>query len=262
MSPLASNTPIRDLKLARTSYSKLLNLECHTLGDLSRIEYSIIVDAIGHGEGKKILTALAGAGLRPCLREPTWSENEWMQYVEHLVARGLVNWKEIALAISGELNPPQVGTAIASSASFQRNYPPRKTMQAVIGWLYEQPGKCAVCGTRLFLEADHIKPRQEFIDEGRDPSDADTITNLQLLCKRCNVVKRPTHALGGLSFGPAQAVLMWIILAERPRTREQFYLACRAHGLTMANVRFDEAWAFAIWLAKEGKYEIDIPVSQ
>ena len=122
-------------------------------------------------------------------------------------------------------------------------------------WFYSQSGKCEVCGTRLFLEADHIKSKQYFREAGEDPTKADTLGNLQLLCKRCNVTKRPSHELGGISFAPAQSVLMWILLELRPATREEFYKLCRQHGLTMANIRFDEAWAFAEWLRREGKYQ-------
>jgi hypothetical protein len=50
---------------------------------------------------------------------------------------------------------------------------------------------------------------------------------------------------------------MWILLVERPRTRAEYKTLCRAHGLTMADIRFDEGWAMAEWLARVGKYEID-----
>jgi 5-methylcytosine-specific restriction endonuclease McrA len=185
---------------------------------------------------------------------PDWSEEDWANFVQRLVADEIVTWNEIAMAVCGELNPPQVGTAIASNASFQAKFPPRETMRNVMEWFYAQPGKCASCGTRLFLEADHMKSKQEFREEGRDETEADTLDNLQLLCKRCNVIKRPSHDLGGISFAPAQSVLIWILLTERPATKEEFYKRCRAHGLTMANIRFDEAWAFAEWLKREGKY--------
>ena len=32
---------------------------------------------------------------------------------------------------------------------------------------------------------------------------------------------------------------------------------CRDYGLTMANIRFEESWAMAVWLNKIGKYKID-----
>ena len=132
--------------------------------------------------------------------------------------------------------------------------PKRKCMQEVIKWFYDQDGKCANCGTRINLEADHIKSKDEFIKEGKSPDDADTLDNLQLLCKRCNVIKRETHKFGGLSFATAQATLMWIIFHHKPKTYDKFCELCRKYGLTMASVRFQEAWAMAIWLQKASKY--------
>jgi hypothetical protein len=191
--------------------------------------------------------------------KPIWSDAEWRGFVESLVKEGIVTWEEVGVAVCGELNPPQVGTAIASNASFQAKFPPRQTMRNVIEWLYAQSGKCANCGTRLFLEADHIKSKQKFQEAEEDPGEADTLGNLQLLCKRCNVIKRPSHELGGISFAPAQAVLIWILLTQRPETRADFYRLCRDYWLTMANIRFDEAWAFAGWLQREGMYHSRVP---
>jgi hypothetical protein len=184
----------------------------------------------------------------------SWTDKDWKGFVERTVASGIVSWSEVAIALCGELNPPQVGTAIASNKSFQAKFSPRETMRNVMKWLYEQEGRCENCGTRLFLEADHIRPKQEFQEAGEDPEEADRLDNLQLLCKRCNVIKRPSHTLGGISFGPAQSVLVWVLLHHRPKTRDEFYKLCREHGLTMASIRFDEAWALAEWLRKFGKY--------
>ncbi|HXA55117.1 MAG TPA: HNH endonuclease [Solirubrobacteraceae bacterium] len=123
-------------------------------------------------------------------------------------------------------------------------------MRHVIDWFYAQDGRCARCASRIHIEVDHIEGKDSYVKAGRDPSEADRLDNLQLLCRRCNVVKRASHRLGGLSFATAQAALMWILLVERPPTREAFRELCRAHGLTMASIRFDEAWAMAVWLTK------------
>lgn len=250
-------TNIGQLDLPPRCKAKLDNLEVHTIGEVAKVDFIVLCETVGFGTAKTLLKYVRQAGLTPTLQSPTWGEAKWRDFVHEVVKDEILDWKEVALAICGELNPPQVGTAVASNSSFQKHYPRGKTMQAVMEWFYAQKGRCALCGTRLFLEADHKKSKQEFRDEGHDPTEADTLGNLQLLCKRCNVVKRPSHDLGGLSFAPAQAVLMWILLALKPRNREEFYRLCRAHGLTMASVRFDEAWAFAHWLAKEGKYELD-----
>jgi hypothetical protein len=50
---------------------------------------------------------------------------------------------------------------------------------------------------------------------------------------------------------------MWILFTKRPTTYQEFEYLCRTYGLTMANVRFHEAWAMAHWLEREGLYYID-----
>jgi hypothetical protein len=78
------------------------------------------------------------------------------------------------------------------------------------------------------------------------------------LCKRCNVVKRESHLLGGLSFHTAQSALMWILLVKKPGTYDAFEALCRRAGLTMASIRFQEAWAMAEWLRRDGLYPLDL----
>lgn len=75
------------------------------------------------------------------------------------------------------------------------------------------------------------------------------------------MIRRPSHANGGKTFLTAESALMWLLLVKRPRTYEAFQDLCRDYGMTMANIRFEEAWAMAIWLARAGLYEID-PVSK
>ena len=246
---------IEDLsEISERSKTKLLDIGLLTLGDLSEIEFYTLYDVIGFGAAKELLKVFMKAGGTAKFSGPEWTEVEWLHFIERIVDDKLASWKEIALAVCGGLNPPQVGTAIASNSSFQEKFPPRETMRNVMAWFYEQDGKCSECGTRLSLEADHIVSKQEFLEAGKAVGDADTLGNLQLLCKRCNVIKRPSHDLGGVSFAPAQSVLIWVLLTHKPSTRDEFYLLCRQHGLTMANIRFDEAWAFAEWLKREGRY--------
>jgi hypothetical protein len=40
-------------------------------------------------------------------------------------------------------------------------------------------------------------------------------------------------------------------------TYQAYEVLCRRYGMTMANIRFKEAWAMARWLSREGLYEID-----
>jgi len=124
-------------------------------------------------------------------------------------------------------------------------------MRAVIQWHFKQTGKCADCGTRLELQADHVITREAKGD------DADRLENMTLRCRRCNVIRRPSHKHGGKTFLTAEAALMWILFVKRPGTYQEFESMCREYGMTMANIRFQEAWAMAHWLSREGRYSID-----
>lgn len=180
----------------------------------------------------------------------SWSEDQWKYMIEYLVDIGMVQYNEIASLVLGHLNPSQVGTSIASKKTFKSQFPPRKCWQAVRQWHFEQSGKCADCGTRLELQADHIIPRETLGDK------ADTLKNLTLRCRRCNVIRRPSHKHGGETFLTSEAALMWILFTKKPDTYQQFEQLCRSYGLTMANVRFEESWAMAKWLERDGKYKI------
>lgn len=180
-----------------------------------------------------------------------WSDDQWWGMLQGLVEEGVLTWQEIANVALGELNPPQVGTAVASRRTFQVHYAPRSTWRAVRSWFYSQSGCCEDCGTRILLEGEHVIPRNDLGDH------ADVLTNMQLLCKRCNAIKRPSHQNAGVTYLTAQTALMWILLTRRPRTYDEYHDLCRAYGLTMANIRFQEAWAFAVWLAKDGLYDLD-----
>jgi DNA-directed RNA polymerase subunit RPC12/RpoP len=117
-------------------------------------------------------------------------------------------------------------------------------MQAVLAWHLAQIGKCVDCGTRLELQADHVIPKEEIGEE------ADKLENMTLRCRRCNVIKRPSHKQGGKTFLTAEAALMWILFINRPKTYQEYETLCRNYGMTMANIRFKEAWAMAHWLAR------------
>ncbi len=183
--------------------------------------------------------------------DSNWSETNWKNLLNWFVEMGLVTYKEVTALMLGHLNPSQVGTSIASNKSFQKHFPPRKCWAAVREWHFQQSGECIDCGTRLELQADHIEPRQKLGDK------ADRLENMTLRCRRCNVIRRPSHKQGGLTFLTAEAGLMWILFTKRPRTYQEFEKQCRSYGMTMANIRFQEAWAMARWLERKGLYEID-----
>lgn len=179
-----------------------------------------------------------------------WTEADWEAFLQSLIANRLVTYREITSLVLGHLNPSQVGTSIASKKTFQNNYPPRKCWQAVRQWNFDQNGHCVDCGTRLELQADHIIPRETLGDA------ADTLGNITFRCRRCNVIKRPSHRKGGLTDLTAESALMWLLLSKQPSTYEEFARLCREYGMTMANIRFEEAWAMAKWLQREGLYYI------
>jgi len=171
-----------------------------------------------------------------------WSLEQWRKLLEQLVDKGLVSWKDVTATVLGQLNPSQVGTSLASNPNIKKQFPPRKTWQAVRHWLYEQDGRCANCGSRFDLQVDHITPGDN------------TLSKLRLLCRRCNVVRRPSHKKGGITFLSSESALMWLLFVYKPQTYEEYKKLCRKYGLTMADIRFQEAWAMAEWLKKEGKY--------
>ncbi len=174
------------------------------------------------------------------------SEAYWKDLLQHLVDHGILTWKEITTVVLGALNPPQVGTSIASNKNFQNIYGKGKTWQAVKQWFYQQPLGCRQCGTLVKLESEHIVPKAQLGPE------ADRLENLQLLCKRCNAVKRPSHKNAGLTHLTTEAALMWILFSCEPSSYDDFKILCRAYGLTMANIRIEEAWALRVWLDKLG----------
>jgi hypothetical protein len=191
------------------------------------------------------------------LQDRLWDEDRWRILLETLIANGFFTWKDVAILALGQSNPPQAGTSIATNKNFQEHHRTvggPSVMQQVYAWLYEQTGRCADCGTRLDLQADHVDPRQDSVD---DPAQVDRLDNLTLRCRRHNVIRRRSHKLGGKTHLTAEAALMWILLVIRPRTYKDFARLCRLYGMTMADVRFKEAWAMALWLEREGLYEIE-----
>ena len=94
-----------------------------------------------------------------------WTDEQWKDMIEYLVDTGMVKYREIASLVLGHLNPSQVGTSVASNKSFQAHYPKGKCWAAVRQWHFNQKGKCADCGTRLELQADHIIPKEELGDQ-------------------------------------------------------------------------------------------------
>ena len=210
-------------------------------------------DVVERWEAASQGAGLADSGISEAPEaDKEWKEIHWRAMISWLVQSNLLTYREIAALTLGHLNPSQVGTSIASKKSFQKRFPRRECWQAVRAWHYKQSGRCIDCGTRLELQADHVQSRQDLGE------DADRLENMTLRCRRCNVIRRPSHRLGGLTFLTTEAGLMWILLTKRPGTYQGFERMCRDYGMTMANIRFQEAWAMARWLEREGLYEIDL----
>lgn len=169
-----------------------------------------------------------------------WTEQDWQSFIAKLVNDKIVSWKEVATVVLGELNPPQVGTSLASNKLLQSYYPKRQAWQNVKKWLYMQPKGCCECGSLLRLEAEH---KQAKADGGIDHLD-----NSQLMCKRCNAKKRPSHKNAGKTHLTTEAGLMWLLLHFKPSTYKEYEKLCREYGFTMASIRFQEAWVLSIWL--------------
>lgn len=178
-----------------------------------------------------------------------WLEQDWKKLLERLIEeQKLVKWQEAASLLLGALNPPQVGTSMTGE-TWQTRYGKGETWSKVREWLYNQKGSCEKCGARISLEKAHIRPVAEI-----GQKDADRLENVRLLCKRCNAIERPSHKHAGETFLTTEAALMWLLFHFRPKTYDEYEKLCREYGLTMANIRFQEAWAMAEWLKKEGKY--------
>jgi hypothetical protein len=180
------------------------------------------------------------------LHDGAWSEEQWFELIRSLVGFGIATWREFAALILGHLNPSQTGTSLASSEGFKRRYGKGNTMRIVMEWAYSQTGRCRDCGSRLELQADHIEGKEQFDDK----LDADFIENMTLRCRRCNVVRRPSHELGGQTFLTAESALMWILFVIKPRTFIDYCRLCRIYGMTMSDIRMQEAWAMAHWLSR------------
>jgi hypothetical protein len=193
-----------------------------------------------------------------------WRDTDWKQLIDEMIGSGLVTYKDVASVLLGQLNPPQVGTQIASKdksadlvkrkqfwENWAAEHPGESFMPNVMKWLYAQNGDCEDCHTMVDLQADHVIPRQT---EG---AKADRLDNLVLRCRRHNVAKRPSHLNANLTYLTAESGLMWLLMVKQPPTYQTFARLCRDYGLTMADIRFQEAWAMARWLERRGLYTID-----
>ena len=47
--------------------------------------------------------------------DTNWTEQDWKKFLEILVDNNLMSYEEICASVLGLINPPQVGTSIASN---------------------------------------------------------------------------------------------------------------------------------------------------
>ena len=178
-----------------------------------------------------------------------WKEEDWRVLLQELISKNLVTYKDVTSLVLGHINPPQVGTSIASNQDIQSQFPARKAWASVRNWFYNQCGMCVDCKTRLELQVDHVVPIEKIGVK------AQTLENLELRCRRCNVRKRPSHANNPKTFLTTESALMWIYFTKQPKTYTEYKQLCRLYGLTMADIRIQEAWAIDEWLRQEKKPE-------
>lgn len=105
-----------------TRASKLLNEEGRfTLRDFEGCYYPDVYDRVGYSAGKNLLLAIRLAGVAPLFDRPNLSDDGWKDFLIDMIQQGIVSWEDVAVAVCGELNPPQVGTQVANAV--KHNYP-------------------------------------------------------------------------------------------------------------------------------------------
>ena len=81
-------------------------------------------------------------------------------------------------------------------------------------------------GTEELRNAIEVDLCDAILEGGPDPREyaeiADRLDNMLLRCRRCNVIRRPSHKQGGKTHLTAEAALMWILLVKRPKTYQEF----------------------------------------
>jgi hypothetical protein len=164
---------------------------------------------------------------------------------DHMVSKEVVGKvaEEVATAATPNLDPVELQSTLRTAIDERLDS---------LGVDYEASDdiKDAICADLASLIVAGASTRSELALA------ADRTDNMILRCRRCNVIRRPSHKHGGKEFLTTESALMWILLVKRPATYERFHALCRGYGMTMADIRFQEAWAMARWLSRIGQYEI------
>ena len=57
-------------------------------------------------------------------KDSDWTEEDWFNFLIYLKENGITSYKEMAASVLGALNPPQVGTQVASNKNIQAHFGP------------------------------------------------------------------------------------------------------------------------------------------
>ncbi len=177
------------------------------------------------------------------------TEERCEEIITNLVEEDILDWTTIAKEMLQSLQPPQTATHVPQLDGLRERYERGNRWAPSRRWMYSQYGPCENCGKITSINHDHIVERDILGDE------ADRLENLRFLCRRCN---QSRHWENGniLDLGTAAAV-MYLLFTQKPKTVKELEKMGRQVGLTQSNQRFEETWAFAMYLHREGLLEVD-----
>lgn len=176
------------------------------------------------------------------------SESTCRDLVEGLIEAGVITWSDIAEEILQAMQPPQTATHVPQLDGIRELYESRQRWAPSRRWMYAQYGRCGECGALLSMTHDHVLSRDLL------GSKADYLENLRFLCRRCNQAR---HWEKGniLAWGTAAAV-QYLLHTESPSTVKELEELGKELGLTQSNQRYEEAWALAVFLSRQGQYDL------
>lgn len=177
------------------------------------------------------------------------TEERCEEIIKNLLDEGILDWTTIAKEMLQSLQPPQTATHVPQLDGHRERYERGNRWAPSRRWMYSQYGPCESCGKITSINHDHIVERDILGNE------ADRLENLRFLCRRCNQ-SRHWEKGNVLDLGTAAAV-MYLLFTQEPKTVKELEKMGRQVGLTQSNQRFEETWAFAMYLHREGLIEVD-----
>ena len=165
----------------------------------------------------------------------------WKDVVINLIEKDFVSWKDVASLVLSSIHPPQICTSIGCQDGFKKIYKKGDRVHRLLEWLALQDGKCKKCGTTVDIQVDHIVSTSNIGDY------RDDVSNLQLLCRRCNSRKSKKHMEGKTSL-TQQAMLTYIVLSKKPKTVKEYQTICKRIGIKTTSIRLRESLALLQWM--------------